>query len=120
MSDRYFELNDDVGVTVDGNLEPLAEIGLVVNVPILQAGEVVDNAHRITIAAAGSIAKDAHARIVPGTRIAHCRDPRVADAIAQSGQYHEIDQPTKTDIRSQQSDTHDAREEAGTHKEEGE
>jgi hypothetical protein len=116
-SDRYFELNDDVGVTVDGNLEPLAEIGLVVNVPVMTGGEVVDSAHRITIGHADRLTRNDHARVISGTRIVHCTDPRVADGLLQTGSFHEVDPPTKKAVTEQVKTTRDAREEAGTHTE---
>lgn len=115
MSDRYFELNDDVGVTADGNLEPLVRQGLTIAVPTMADGEVVDTAYSIVIESATGLADDEHARIIPNTRIIHSRDPRVSDGVLQTGSYHEVDHPDRKTVAKQKATTEDSREEAGTH-----
>lgn len=105
MPDTYLELNDDVGVDADGNLEPIHEIGVAVNIPTIKNGELVDIAQRTTVNA------------IPGTRIVKTNDPAIVSALLGSGQYHETDAPSKTDLSKARKDTTDAREAAGTREE---
>lgn len=102
MPDRYFQLNDDVGLNANGHPEPLHEIGLAVTTVSMQAGEVVELPDRVTI------------KPIAGTRTFKHDDPRVAAAMLDSGLVHEIDPPTNTQIAGARKTTQDAREQAGT------
>lgn len=113
--DKYFALKLDVGVTANGNLEPLAEIGVAVAVPIMRNGELVEDALRYVIRPAESIGPDDYARIIPGTRVIHVNDPRVEQAIRQSALFVDTDKPTKAQTDKERKALTDAVEEAGTH-----
>ena len=113
----FLELNDDVGVTADGNLEPLHEIGLAIAVPTVLDGEVVEVPQRITITAADQLSDGDAARFIAGTRIVEVADLRVRDALLQSGLCHETDAPSKRQVAKQKDTTTDAAREAGTHEE---
>lgn len=113
--DEYFKLRDDVGVTADGNLEPLCEIGIVVAVPIMKDGELIDDPHRYVIEPADTLKEDGHARIIPGTRIVHVNDPVVAQGVLQTGMFGQVDKPTRKDQAAERRALTDAKEEAGTH-----
>lgn len=106
MPDTYLELNDDVGLDADGNPEPIHEIGIAVNIPTIKDGELVDIAQRTTVTA------------IPGTRIVKTSDPMIVGALLGSGQYHETEPPSKTDLSKARKDTQDAKEAAGTREEE--
>jgi hypothetical protein len=110
---KYFELEDHVGVTADGNLEPLVEIGLVVTVPTMVEGEVVDAPHTVKVEHAAKLGELA-ARIVPGTRIVESSDYRVNVALLGSG-FVAIDPPTKAAVAKAAKALTDAASEAGTH-----
>ncbi len=116
----YLELNDDVGVTAGGNLEPLVSIGVAITVPTMvkdpetgknEMAELVDS---VTIESATGLA-GRPARFLPGTRIVEVADPRVHNALLQTAHFHEIDAPTKKDAEQQKKALTDAVEEAGTH-----
>lgn len=115
MSDQYFVLRDDVGVTADGNLEPLHEIGIVVAVPIMRGGELVEDPHRYVVRPAESIGDGEYARVIPGTRLVHVTDPRVAQGLVQTGLFAETDPPTKKIQAEQRREKKAAEQEAGTH-----
>lgn len=113
--DQYFQLRDDVGITGDGNLEPLDNIGIVVAVPIMRGGEVVEDPHRYHVVQAESLSKDVLARVIPGSRTIHVNDPTVAEGIWQTGLFVQIDKPTKKQLADQVREAKAAEEEAGTH-----
>jgi hypothetical protein len=115
MSDRYFALRDHVGVTADGNLEPLVEIGVTASVPKIEKGELIEVQERYTIKAADSLGQFDLARFIPGTRMVHATSPQIADVLLQSGMWDEIKPPTKQEAAKQAKDLTDSREEAGTH-----
>jgi hypothetical protein len=115
MSDQYFALRDDVGVTAGGNLEPLVAKSLTFSVPAMMGGDVVEQAYGITIEPAPSLGEGDHARIIPGTRMIHSQDPRVSLALIAEGVFVEIDPPAKKDEAAQRKALKDAAEEAGTH-----
>lgn len=98
MPDRHFRLLDHIGLDADGNPQPIHEIGLSVLTPTMKDGEIVDVAERITLNAA------------PGTRIVKTADPRVADGLLASGQYEEVDPPSKRDLAKERAATQDARD----------
>jgi hypothetical protein len=114
--DQYFQLRDDVGLTADGNQEPLRQIGVTLAVPIMREGEVVDDPHRYVIHASDTLKDGALARFIPGTRTVHAVDPRIADVLRQSGLFVQTDPPTKRDQQAQRSEARAAKQEAGTHK----
>jgi hypothetical protein len=102
MPDRHFRLLDHIGLDAAGNPEPIHEVGLAVLIPTMKGGEIVDVPERITLNAA------------PGTRVLKTDDPRVASALLSSGQYEEIDPPSKRELAKERAVTQDARE--GTEK----
>ncbi len=117
----WLQLKDTVGVTVDGNLEPLADIGVTVAVPQmlpnpetgeLELGETVQTL-RITHADSLDILRPA--RFIEGGRIVETRDQRVVDALLQTASFDVIGRPTKKDLAAHVKALTDAREEAGTH-----
>ncbi len=116
----FLELEDHVGVTADGNLEPLVSIGLSIAVPTMVKDpdtgkmEPAEIAHSITIESSQGLA-DRPARFLPGTRIVEIADPRVVTALMQSGSFKEIDPPTKTAQKAAAKALTDAIEEGGTH-----
>ncbi len=113
----YLELNDDVGVTADGNLEPLVAIGVSRVVPTMVKDgaktDVIDVAQSYTVEAADTLGRRL-ARFLPGTRIVECVDPQITSALL-AGSCHLIDPPKKADAAKQAKSLTDAREEAGTH-----
>lgn len=100
--DRYFQLNDDVGLDHEGNPQPLHEIGLAISVPTMQGGEIVEIPQRQTL------------KPIPGTRTFKTGDPLIASQILDAGLFHEIDPPKQADIKAERKTTQDARENAGT------
>lgn len=110
---RYFELNDDVGIEPElipdgdggskknpkaGELQPIQEVGVVAAVPRMEGKELVEDVVRVTVKA------------IPGTRILKVDEPAIAQAIQESGQYHEIEAPSEKDLKSARKDTESARE----------
>lgn len=98
---RYFQLNDDVGLNpVTGKADPIAAVGLVVAVPRMVKGELLVEQQRLEIKVltdqelAGRKQKPP-ARILPSSRLIEVDEPRVADGLAGSGQYREVDPPEK-------------------------
>lgn len=116
----FMELHDHVGVTADGNLEPLVSIGLTVAYPTMVKDpdtgkdEIAEAVQGLTIDAAQSLG-DRPARFIPGTRIIETNDPRIVTALLQSGNFQQIDAPTKTAAKAAAKALSDATEEAGTH-----
>lgn len=113
--DQYFALRDHVGVTADGNLEPLVEIGVTLAVPMMRDGEFVEDPHRYIIESRESLPDGELARIIPGTRIVHATDPRIADVLLQSELVEQCDPPTKRQQSAQRREARAAEEEAGSH-----
>ena len=117
MPDRYLQLREHVGVTADGNPEPLVEIGLTATVPRMRGGELVDDPHRHVIRAAEKIPAGDGARIMPNTRMVHATDPMIAQALLSTGNWEEIDPPSKREQAHQRGEARAAKQEAGTHEE---
>lgn len=120
----YLELHDHIGVTADGNLEPLVAISPVpylvptlVQDPETGKDVVVETQETTTIEFAETLGKRP-ARMVPGTRIVESADPRITAFLLASnegGVWREIDPPTKTEAKRAAKELTDAVEEAGTH-----
>src|SRR4051794_21298768 len=108
MPERHLRLLDHIGVDEAGNPEPIHEVGLAVLVPTMKDGQIVDVAERVTL------------RPAPGTRVLKTDDPRVADALLQSGQYEEIDAPSQRQLAKERAETEDARKAPPTTSEDGE
>lgn len=100
MPERHFRLLDHIGLDADGNPEPIHEIGLAVLIPTMKDGKIIDVPERITLNAAA------------GTRVVKTDDPRVAGALLQSGQYEEVDAPSRRALAKEREATQDARENA--------
>ena len=83
MSDRYLQINDDVGLDAEGNPEPAVAIGVAVTVPTMKDGEVVDVAQRVSVPP------------IAGTRIFKIDDPVIFSACLAHGGLHEVDPPNK-------------------------
>lgn len=91
MSDRYFKLNDDVGVEPGtGELQPMVEVGLPIAVPTIDeaSGELVEVAHKVTL------------KPIPGTRVVKVDQPAIANGLLASGQYTEIDPPNEAALKA--------------------
>jgi hypothetical protein len=119
MSVRYFALRDHVGVTPGGNLEPLVEEGMAIAVPTIvstvDGPEVVTTSMSVVIRPADTLPDGAGARVIPGTRIIECSDPRIADGLLGGEKYEEIPPPTKQEVTHAVKALTDGRAEAGTH-----
>lgn len=119
MPDRYFELNDNIGVEpayitdpktgqpvenkAAGELQPAQRWGLTIGttVPVLHGTDIVEtrDVSRVEI------------EPIPGTRIFKVDDPQVAMALAgHTGICHEIDPPNQTDLKESRKDTEAARQ----------
>lgn len=100
---RHFELLEHIGLDVDGNPEPIVEVGLTLRVPEMRGGELV------------IVEKPVRLEPLPGTRVVATDDPMVAAGLLDSGQYREVDTPTKRQVRAARDATTDAAHNAGTH-----
>lgn len=95
---RFFELATEHGVDPEANLQPIAEIGLSVPVPLrLKDGSTVVDSQRIVIRPADAI-KDNFARIIPNTRIVETTSHIVMSALIGHKLGDEVESPTKTTI----------------------
>lgn len=109
---RYFELNDDVGLApahltgsdgqpvenpAAGSPEPLQQVSLVVGVPTMVGGDLVDVAQTVEL------------KPIAGTRILKVDDALVASAMGGHPHFHEIDAPSQKDLKGARSTTEDAR-----------
>lgn len=117
----FLELKADVGVTADGNLEPLVAIGLAIPVPQmipnpatkeLEPGESVEN---VTVEPSEALERGALARIVPGTRMVEVVNERIAANLLATLNWEQVDRPTTRAVQSAARQLSDAAEEAGTH-----
>lgn len=79
---RYFELLDHIGVAADGELEPIREVGVAIAIPLMVDGEIVAVPQTVVLRP-----------VQPGARIVATDDPRIVAALAESGQYREVDPP---------------------------
>lgn len=113
---RFLELRDEHGRDHQGNLEPLAEIGLSIPRPSTVNGDVTiigdAGATRVAIAPAPSLDKvkdDDHgklpARVIPDTRIVETTNDLIADTLLAGGLFVEIDEPKKAKIDKAVSET---------------
>lgn len=94
-NDLYFEkrvIPEDLDA--NGDPGPLIEVGLSMTIPTIVDGEIVDATQGIRIQPDDKLA--GHARIVPGTRIVHTRDQRIASVLLSSNQYDQVDPPKTT------------------------
>ena len=114
---RYFELLDHVGVTADGNPEPLVQEAIALAVPVMAAGEVIDEFRTVYIDPADRLKQGAPGRILPGTRIIETANPTVAAYLLAHGKYQEVDKPSKKAEAHQRGEARAAAQEAGTHDE---
>lgn len=109
---RYFELNEDIGLApthlagsdgqpvenpAAGSPEPLQAVSLVVGVPTMVDGDLVD------------IATSVELKPIAGTRLVKVDDPLVASAMGSHPHFHEIDAPSQKDLKGARSTTEDAR-----------
>lgn len=110
---RYFVLRDDVGVDHADNLEPLAEIGLIVGVPTAVPGpenvEIVEVPQAHSIKPADKLNDERRVRIIPGTRYVETNDALIAEGLlghpAGKGLFVEVDEPKKADIDKARKET---------------
>jgi hypothetical protein len=104
MSDRYFQLNDDVGLDHEtGDLAVIQEIGVRVSSPILadpknRKSEIVELGQTIIV------------KPIPATRIVKVDDPRVVAGLLETGFVHEIDPPDEATLKAARSATAKHRE----------
>ena len=97
---RHFKLKDHVGVDDAGNLEPIQVVGVLVIQPTMRDGEVVDDPQTLEV------------KPIPGTRVVATRDPRIVDGLLASGNFDEIDAPSKKDLDAARKTTQPHREAA--------
>lgn len=118
----WLKLKDTIGVSADGNLEPLVDIGLTIAVPqmieVEGKQEVGEAVHSLRIGHADSLDVFTPARFIEGGRIVETRDVRVVDALMQTGNWDRIDQPTKTAMTAHVKSLKDASEEAANRSDE--
>jgi hypothetical protein len=127
---KFLQLKEHVGVTADGNLEPLVAIGAAIAVPTmipnpdtgeLELGEVP---HSVEIGASEQLTQEdgseLPARIVPGTRMVEVADVRIEAALLQTENWEQIKPPTAKQAAAAAKALSDAIDEAGTHTEPGE
>lgn len=93
MDTVYLELLPTIGIDSEGLPEPLKEVGLPVTIQRLVKGEVVETATSIRIQPHADPKRDQPGRIVPDTRIVATSEPRVVQALLESGQYLLTDPP---------------------------
>lgn len=104
MSDRYFQLNDDVGLDHEsGDLQPIKEIGVRISSPVLadpksRKSDVIEVGQTIVV------------QPIPATRIVKVEDPRVAAGVVETGLFHEIDPPDEAALKAARSATAKSRE----------
>lgn len=104
MSDRYFQLNDDVGLDHEtGDPQPIKEIGVRISSPVLadprnRKSDVIEVGQTILV------------QPIPATRIVKTDDPRVAGGLLETGLLHEIDPPDEAAIKTARSATAKSRE----------
>lgn len=118
---RFFELLDHVGVEPShivkkkdkltgevleeaphpnaGELGPLVHFTAHVAVPIIVDGELVKSVQAIEVEPAEKLDEAHQSRIVPGQRVIETRDPNVAAAIVERGDFREIDPPKSEQTR---------------------
>lgn len=105
MPDRYFQVNDDVGLDPKGNPEPFVGIGVAIPIVTMGAdGTPVPNTASGFLTSVGD-----------GARIVKTDDYRVAHQLLDSGLLHEVDPPTKAELGKAEKVVQDAREKQGTH-----
>lgn len=108
----WLELSTAHGIDHDGNLEPLADIGVSMIAPELNVGGVVlpGGTRAVKVTHAERIAKDGHSRLVPDARIVETRDHRVRDSLLSTGLFNLIDPPDEKRLRSAAGETKAHRE----------
>ena len=120
----WLRLKDHVGVSADGNLEPLVDIGVTVAVPTMvkdpETGkdEIGETVQTLSIGHAETLDIFRPARFIKGGRIVETRDQRVVSALMQTGNFEQIDRPTKKDIAAHVKGLTDATEEAANRSDE--
>jgi hypothetical protein len=112
MSDRYFKLKDHIGVEPDlieedgqpvenpkaGELQPLVEVGLKVEVPTIVQGKVASATDSVTL------------KPIPGTRILKVNKAAHANGLLQSGNWDEVDPPDEKALKDARGETAASRE----------
>lgn len=103
---RFFEklmLPDDHDEV--GNPMPISSVGLAVALPTMTpGGNLTEVSHAVAIGPADDLA-DLPARVLPGTRIVETCSHQIASSLVASGQYVEIDPPSKAVIAKHTRDT---------------
>lgn len=119
----WLKLLDTIGVSANGNLEPLVDIGMVIAVPQMvdmpdgtqEVGEGVQ-ALRITHSPTLDIFRPA--RFVEGGRMVETRDARVVEGLLKTGNWELVGRPTKKDVASHVKQLTDALDEAANRSDE--
>lgn len=103
----WLELSTAHGIDHEGNLEPLADIGVSMIAPELNVGGVVlpGGTRAVKVTHAERIGKGGHSRLVPDTRIVETRDHRVRDSLLSTGLFNLIDPPDAKRLKSAASET---------------
>lgn len=117
----FLRFRDEHGVTAEGHLEPLVQIGIAIPVPVMIPNpatkdlEPGETAQKTYINPAETLEETAIARIVPGTRLIEVADSRIANALLLTGNWETVEPPTRAAIASEAKALTDALAEAGTH-----
>lgn len=103
----YFQLRSFVGVDADGNLEPIASMGLSLPMPSFnKEGELVLTTERIEIAVTEDELSDKlFVRAIPGTRYVETSNSHIAAGVLASQLFDQVDQPTKKQITAAEKET---------------
>ncbi len=97
---------DSTGVDYAGNSEPLREVALTLNLPVMSpAGVLMSGSQVCSIKPAPRLTDDLLVRIVPGTRYIETTSELTAMALVASGYVLLDDKPTAAQIKAAESET---------------
>lgn len=112
----WLKLLDTIGVSANGNLEPLVDIGITVAVPTMieveGKQEIGESVQTLRIGHDATLSVFKPARFIEGGRIVETRDARVVEALMRTGNWEQIDRPTKAATAAHVKSLKDATEEA--------
>lgn len=120
----WLKLVDHVGISANGAQEPLVDIGVTVAVPTMvkdpETGkdEIGETVQTLSIRDAETLDILRPARFIKGGRIVETRDQRIVSALLQTGNFEQIDRPTKKDIAAHVKALTDATQEAANRSDE--
>jgi hypothetical protein len=113
----WLKLHDTVGVSANGNLEPLVDIGIVIAVPQMiempdGSQEIGESTQALRVTDAPGLSVFRPARFEKGGRMVETRDARVVESLMRTGNWDIIDRPSKRDVAAHVKALTDATEEA--------